>query len=427
VDQRRTLTEADAPLEPHGPGRAPSPAAKIVSSARVNSSIALTLRDRRRSSPAARGRQPARARYSPSAASLRAASPRRARRRASARARGPLRSGRARIAGRSRRRRVRRVGTGQREPRAQDAGVAGRGREQVVERGGVEPLGRRDGARPPRPPPSSRRRSGCCTASPPGRRPARRRAPGGRARLTAARRGRSPSARPPTMIVSVADSAPRGPPLTGASSAASKRSASCRASAGGPVDMSTRKTSRGSSAATRSTISGAGSERIATSAPSAASAAAATPLNSRERSGSTSHPTTSCPAATRCRAIGSPIVPSPMKATLKERSRARCRTSRSRDCGRPLVASATQITISSARGASGIRTSKVWWWERTLWSCLCLIAMSIGAPAAPRFSAAGSSDVPSTGSRTRVAEAEVVMIAEPCSISPSSPTSAPLP
>ena len=124
------------------------------------------------------------------------------------------------------------------------------------------------------------------------------------------------SARPPTMIVSVADSAPCGPPLTGESSADSNLSASRRASAGGPVDMSMRNTSLGSWEATRSTISGAGSESSTKSAPSAASpgVAAAPAASSRARAGSTSQPTTSCPAAARLRAIGSPIVPRPMNA-----------------------------------------------------------------------------------------------------------------
>ena len=126
------------------------------------------------------------------------------------------------------------------------------------------------------------------------------------------------SGRPPTMIVSVADSAPRGPPLTGASSAASNSSARRRASAGGPVDMSMSRTPRGSSAATSSTASGEDSERIASSASSAASAAVAATAAPRAaaRVGSRSHATTSWPAASRFLAIGRPIVPRPMKATL---------------------------------------------------------------------------------------------------------------
>src|SRR5262245_25226187 len=131
---------------------------------------------------------------------------------------------------------------------------------------------------------------------------------------------------PPTMIVSVASPAPRGPPLTGASSTSSSghSAASRRASAGGLVDMSTRSVpdvapSRTPSApsTTSSTTPGVGSERRTISASSAAAAGVdAEEAPSRPtRAGSTSQPTRSCPAATRWRAIGRPIVPRPITAT----------------------------------------------------------------------------------------------------------------
>ena len=128
------------------------------------------------------------------------------------------------------------------------------------------------------------------------------------------------------MIVRLASSAPRGPPLTGASrtSSSAHSDASRRASAGGLVDMSARSVppaapSRTPSAprTTSSTTAGVGSERRTASAPSAAAAgvdAAEAPSCSR-RARSTSQPTTSCPASTRRRAIGSPIVPRPITAT----------------------------------------------------------------------------------------------------------------
>src|SRR5918999_145668 len=133
---------------------------------------------------------------------------------------------------------------------------------------------------------------------------------------------------PPTMIVSEAAPAPVGPPLTGASRdpipARPSSSASVRASDGGPVDMSMTAKPRGARerspegpSTTSSTTAGEGSERNATVAASAASAGVAATVAPRRsaRAGSTSTPITSCPAASRLRAIGSPIVPRPMKAT----------------------------------------------------------------------------------------------------------------
>jgi hypothetical protein len=121
-----------------------------------------------------------------------------------------------------------------------------------------------------------------------------------------------------------------GPPETGASKesmpAAPSSSARHRASAGGPVDMSTNAATPAprSEYATSSTAAGEGSEAIATSAAATASAGVETnaPPTSSPRAGSRSHPTTLWPAATRFRAIGKPIVPRPKNATAAKLYRA---------------------------------------------------------------------------------------------------------
>ena len=148
---------------------------------------------------------------------------------------------------------------------------------------------------------------------------------------------------------------------------------SLRASEGGPVDMSTTANPDRAPArrpadprTTSSTAAGEGRESKATSQTAAASlgVAATGAPRSAALAGSTSTATSSCPAATRFRAIGRPIVPSPMNATRDmaqtEPEASSLPKAGSRASGRPDEARATQTTISSSRGASGIRTSNVW-------------------------------------------------------------------
>src|SRR5829696_4313093 len=139
------------------------------------------------------------------------------------------------------------------------------------------------------------------------------------------------SASPPTMIDSVPFSAPCGPPLTGASSIATPRSAIVsarrRAALGAIVLMSTRSRPGGGFSAkppaastTSSTCGVSGSIVTTTSARAAASATLAAgfaPCAARSATASrrTSCATTSCPALTRFTAIERPMTPSPMKPT----------------------------------------------------------------------------------------------------------------
>ena len=148
------------------------------------------------------------------------------------------------------------------------------------------------------------------------------------------------------MIVSVASIAPRGPPLTGASRTSSwgHSTASRRARAGGLVDMSTSSVPASAPSRTppgprtaSSTAAGEGSERSTASRPTNV-VGSSTPSASR-RAVSRSRPTTSCPAVTRWRAIGRPIVPRPITATrtagygelAAEGAEARVRTPARRD------------------------------------------------------------------------------------------------
>ena len=157
------------------------------------------------------------------------------------------------------------------------------------------------------------------------------------------------SAAPPTMIVNVASDAPRGPPLTGASrtsSSGTRRQVDARATAG----WSTCR--RGASRAVHSSARPACPARPPRPTPATEGTEARrrprqpprpTSRRRRARSASTrvesrSQPTTSCPPATRCRAIGSPIVPRPITATRISAPRgARCRRRRAaRAGGRPM-------------------------------------------------------------------------------------------
>src|SRR5262245_22877827 len=133
---------------------------------------------------------------------------------------------------------------------------------------------------------------------------------------------------PPTMIVSSPASAPRGPPLTGASSTStpcgSSAAASRRARAGELVDISisavpgrAASTRPSAPSTTSSTASTLGSEVTATSAAAKASAGVAATRAPRAaaREESRSHATTAWPAARSRRPIGRPIVPTPTSAT----------------------------------------------------------------------------------------------------------------
>ena len=139
------------------------------------------------------------------------------------------------------------------------------------------------------------------------------------------------AASPPTMIASVPLSAPRGPPLTGASSTARPRCAPCRASRrarlGSDVLMSiTSEPSRAPSNTPRSpsiassTIAGVGRQVIVTSADAAALAGSSASQAPRSPSRATasgrgSNTPTSCPASSSRIAIGAPILPAPTIAT----------------------------------------------------------------------------------------------------------------
>lgn len=149
-------------------------------------------------------------------------------------------------------------------------------------------------------------------------------------------RSNAPSS-PPTMIASVPFSAPRGPPLTGASSTETPRSrpasASRRATLGSEVLVSTTRLSEDAPASTPrgpsttlSTSFGVGSEVIVTSAPSAAPAGSSARSAPSEHSASTAGETgsqtiTPCPAPISRRDIRAPIRPTPITATRVMRAR----------------------------------------------------------------------------------------------------------
>src|SRR5829696_8024915 len=132
---------------------------------------------------------------------------------------------------------------------------------------------------------------------------------------------------PPAITLRSPESALTLPPDTGASTkpmpAAPQRSCRRRTRSGELVERSTTNAGGGSAVSTpstpaiaASTSAGAGSDRNTQSAPTAVSAALATgtaPVTAAIASARRSNTRSSCPAATRWRAIGAPIVPTPTK------------------------------------------------------------------------------------------------------------------